>query len=59
VVIFASHDHEFVRTIANRIIEITPDGRAFIDRALPLDDYLEDAAIAAERQKLGLARLAL
>ena len=59
VVIFASHDHEFVRTIANRIIEIAPDGRAYIDRALPLDDYLDDANIAAERQKLGLARLAL
>lgn len=59
IVIFASHDHEFVRTIANRIIEIAPDGRRFLDRSLPLDDYLEDPRVAEERQKMGLARLAL
>ncbi len=59
IVVFASHDHEFVRTIANRIIEIAPDGRRFLDRSLPLDDYLEDPRVAEERQKMGLARLAL
>lgn len=59
IVIFASHDHEFVRTIANRIIEITPDGRHALDRSLPLDDYLDDPRVIEERQKLGLARLAL
>ncbi len=38
-VLFASHDHEFINTIANRIIEITPDG--VIDRLLTYDEYLE------------------
>lgn len=37
--LFASHDHEFVQTIANRIIEITPDG--IIDRKMSYDEYLE------------------
>lgn len=57
VVIFASHDHEFVRTIANRIIEITPNG--YIDRALSLDDYLDDPRVAEQRRELGLKNLAL
>lgn len=39
VVIFSSHDHEFIQTIANRIIEITPDG--VIDRRCTYDEYLE------------------
>ncbi|NCB04280.1 MAG: ATP-binding cassette domain-containing protein [Clostridia bacterium] len=39
VVIFSSHDHEFIETIANRIIEITPDG--VIDRRCSYDEYLE------------------
>ncbi len=38
-VLFASHDHEFINTIANRIIEITPDG--IIDRLSTYDEYLE------------------
>lgn len=37
-VIFVSHDHQFVQTIANRIIEITPDG--LIDKEMTFDDYL-------------------
>ena len=39
-VLFASHDHEFISTIANRIIEIRPDG-GIIDRLSDYDDYLE------------------
>ena len=39
VVIFASHDHEIVQTVANRIIEITPDG--CIDRTGTYEDFLE------------------
>ncbi|MGD0587098.1 MAG: ATP-binding cassette domain-containing protein, partial [Oryzomonas sp.] len=39
VVLFASHDHEFVSTIANRLIEITPGG--VIDRVMAFDEYLE------------------
>ena len=37
-VLFASHDHEFINTIANRIMEITPDG--LIDRLSSYDDYI-------------------
>ena len=59
VVLFASHDHEFISTIANRIIEITPNGT--IDRVMGFDEYLEDADIAAERERLyqGHAELTL
>ena len=39
IVLFASHDHQFVQTIANRIIEITEDG--IIDRMTTFDEYLE------------------
>jgi ATPase subunit of ABC transporter with duplicated ATPase domains len=39
VILFASHDHEFVNTLANRIIEITPAG--IIDRLMTFDDYIE------------------
>ena len=38
-VIFASHDHEFIQTVANRIIEFTEDG--CIDRMCTFDEYLE------------------
>ncbi|HWR56921.1 MAG TPA: ATP-binding cassette domain-containing protein, partial [Negativicutes bacterium] len=39
-VLFVSHDHEFVQTIANRIIEITPQG--LVDKQLTYDEYLEN-----------------
>ena len=48
--LFASHDHQFVQTIANRIIEITPTG--LIDRQMPYDEYLESAEIAALRETM-------
>jgi ATPase subunit of ABC transporter with duplicated ATPase domains len=59
VILFASHDHEFVSTIANRIIELTPGG--IIDRVMGFDEYLEDADVAAERDRLyqGHAELTL
>uniref|UniRef100_C6E1U2 Probable ATP-binding protein YbiT n=1 Tax=Geobacter sp. (strain M21) TaxID=443144 RepID=C6E1U2_GEOSM len=59
VVLFASHDHEFVSTVANRIIEIHPNG--YIDRDMNFDDYLEDADVIAERDRLcnGHAELSL
>ena len=44
VLLFASHDHEFVSTLANRIVEITPDG--VIDRRVGFDEYLEERARA-------------
>ena len=43
VVLFNSHDHEFISSIANRIVEITPGG--VIDRMMPFDDYIRDEQI--------------
>jgi len=43
VVLFNSHDHEFINSIANRIIEITPAG--IIDRMMPFDDYMVDEQV--------------
>ncbi len=50
VVLFASHDHEFVATVANRIIELTPGG--IIDRDMPFDEYLESEEVNRERDAL-------
>ncbi len=47
VVLFVSHDHEFVQTVANRIIEFTPTGT--IDRTMQLDDYLRSEDVRAIR----------
>lgn len=41
--LFVSHDHEFIQTIANRIIEITPSG--VVDRAMTYDEYLENDTV--------------
>ncbi|MFC1876826.1 ABC-F family ATP-binding cassette domain-containing protein [Thermodesulfobacteriota bacterium] len=48
VILFASHDHQFVSTIANRIVELTQEGA--IDRRMCFDDYLESTAVAKERE---------
>lgn len=50
VVLFASHDHEFVSTVANRIVEITPAG--IIDRVMGFDEYLESGEIARLRDEM-------
>jgi len=50
VILFSSHDHQFVSTVANRIIEVTPSG--IIDRMMNFDDYLEDAEVMAAREAL-------
>ena len=39
IVLFASHDHQFVQTVANRVIEITEEG--IVDRMTSYDEYLE------------------
>jgi ATPase subunit of ABC transporter with duplicated ATPase domains len=57
VVLFASHDHEFVSTVANRIVEITPAG--FIDRVMGFDEYLEDAEVARMRDEMSGSNQAL
>jgi ATPase subunit of ABC transporter with duplicated ATPase domains len=49
-ILFASHDHEFVQTVANRIIEITPNG--IIDRQMPYDDFLASKEIEKIRATL-------
>ncbi len=49
VVLFTSHDHEFIQSIANRIVEITP--RGIIDRMMPFDDYRADKHIAEMRKE--------
>ena len=49
VILFTSHDHEFISTIANRIIEITPEG--VIDRMMPFDDYMQDQQVRELREE--------
>ncbi len=49
VVLFSSHDHEFIQSIANRIVEITPKG--IIDRMMDFDDYLKDEQIIKMREE--------
>jgi ATPase subunit of ABC transporter with duplicated ATPase domains len=49
VILFNSHDHEFITSIANRIIEITPEG--IIDRMMNFDEYLKDEMVKEIRQK--------
>ncbi|KAF0218991.1 MAG: ABC transporter-like [Geobacteraceae bacterium] len=50
VVLFSSHDHEFVSTVANRIVEITPGG--IIDRVMGFEEYLGDGEVARIRDEL-------
>jgi ATPase subunit of ABC transporter with duplicated ATPase domains len=49
-VLFTSHDHEFTNTVANRIIEITPNG--FIDKLMTYDDYIENERVAEQKEAL-------
>jgi len=50
VILFTSHDHELVNTVATRIIELTPTG--IIDKMMPYDDYLADAKISQLQDEL-------
>ena len=50
VVLFTSQDHQFIQTIANRIMEITPGG--LIDKITTYDEYLENDELARKRQIL-------
>ncbi len=49
-VLFTSHDHEFTQTVANRIIEITPNG--FIDKMMTYDEYITSEKIAEQKEAL-------
>jgi ATPase subunit of ABC transporter with duplicated ATPase domains len=48
VALFACHDHQFVQTTANRIMELLPDG-TLIDKITTYDEYLESDAMARKR----------
>jgi ATPase subunit of ABC transporter with duplicated ATPase domains len=49
-VLFTSHDHEFTQTVANRIIEITPNG--YIDKLMTYDEYIESEKVAEQKVAL-------
>ncbi|HAT62871.1 MAG TPA: ABC-F family ATPase [Prevotella sp.] len=49
-VLFSSHDHEFIETIANRIIELTPSGA--IDKLMAYDEYIHDETIKEQKEKM-------
>ena len=49
-ILFASHDHEFINTIANRIIELTPNGT--IDKLMNYEEYIHDDRVKELREKL-------
>lgn len=49
-VLFTTHDHEFAHTVANRVLEITPNG--IIDKYMTFDDYFDDEKIKEQRNKL-------
>lgn len=49
-VLFTSHDHEFIQTVATRIIELTP--RGIIDKIMDYDDYITDPTVQSLREKL-------
>lgn len=50
IVLLTSHDHTFMQTVANRIIELTPSG--IIDRLMTFDEYLEDARVRELRAEM-------
>ncbi len=50
VALFTSHDHEFMQTVANRIIEITPNG--IIDKRMTYDEYILDEGVKAMKEKM-------
>jgi ATPase subunit of ABC transporter with duplicated ATPase domains len=50
VVLMSSHDHEFIETVCNRVIELTPNG--IIDKQMDYDDYITDEALKEVRNKM-------
>jgi len=50
IALFTSHDHEFVQTVANRIIELTPTG--IIDKRMTYDEYINDESVKTLREKM-------
>lgn len=50
IVLLSSHDHQFMQTVANRVIELTPKG--IIDKLMSFDEYLEDERVKAAREEM-------
>jgi ATPase subunit of ABC transporter with duplicated ATPase domains len=50
IILMSSHDHEFIQTVANRVIELTPNG--IIDKRIEYDDYITDERIQQRRAEL-------
>ena len=51
---FTTHDHEFAQTVANRVIELTPNGT--IDRYITFDEYMSDNKIKELREKIYMVK---
>ena len=49
-VLMASHDHEFIHTVCNRMIELTPKG--IMDKRMEYDDYISSEDILAQKEKM-------
>jgi len=49
-ILFSSHDHEFIQTVADRIIELTPKGT--IDKLMEYDTYIDDAQVAQRKAEM-------
>lgn len=49
-ILMSSHDHEFIETVANRVIELTPNG--IIDKIMDYDDYITDEKVLALKEKM-------
>ena len=49
-IIMSSHDHEFIQTVCNRMVELTPNG--IIDKMMDYDDYISDEKVLALKEKL-------
>lgn len=50
IVLFSSHDHEFINTVANRVIELGPNG--IVDKMMSYDDYITDPIVAEQKKKI-------
>ena len=50
IILLTSHDHTFMQTVANRVIELTPKG--IIDRLMSFDEYLEDKRVKELREQM-------
>ena len=50
IILMSSHDHAFIQTVSNRIIELTPSG--IIDKMMDYDDYITDEKVLAARERM-------